>query len=141
EAALQRVLGDRAGERIGREGAGAAAEHVAGKLVEHDDKRQRALRRLLPMAQPASRPGLIRGKKGRANDGVECVVLREPLVRSSRLPERNHLLWRAHARGCAYARRRTGARSVGHTRTSPVWIRSYRSLSSRTKDWLAGSLK
>src|SRR5262245_51312620 len=108
EAALQRAVCARAGERIGRKGAGAAAEHVARKLVEHDDERQRSGRRRLPRAQPPGRRGLIGGEKARANGGVEGIVLGEPFVGTGGLPEPDDFFRRAEA--CR----------VRHTRTWPV---------------------
>ena len=47
EAARDRAVGDGAGQRIGRERPHAAAEHVAGKLVEQNDEGEGALRRVL----------------------------------------------------------------------------------------------
>src|SRR6516225_12494851 len=48
EPASHGAIGDGAPAPIARVGAPVAAEHVARELVEHDDERQRALRRLLP---------------------------------------------------------------------------------------------
>src|SRR5262245_44511845 len=51
EAAGNRTLGDRARIRVGRKGAGLAAEHVTRELVEHDRQRQRAFGSLLPVRE------------------------------------------------------------------------------------------
>ena len=59
EAARERALGDRAGQRIGGEGARIAAEHVARELVEHDDERERALGGLLPVGKLAGGGRLV----------------------------------------------------------------------------------
>src|SRR5262249_29385037 len=62
EAARDRAPRNLSRERIGREGARAAAEHVAGKLVEHDDEGERALRGLVP-GEPAGGRRLVGRKK------------------------------------------------------------------------------
>src|SRR5712671_6084320 len=48
EAAGERPPGRGASKSVGFIRACKTAEHVARKLIEHDDQRQRALRRLLP---------------------------------------------------------------------------------------------
>src|SRR6185295_18637383 len=64
-----------------------AAEHVARKLVEHDDKRERALRGRLPFGQPAGNRGLVGAKEFLADLRVEGRILGEPLVRPRLAPE------------------------------------------------------
>src|SRR5712691_10155244 len=54
EPAGDRTAGNGTRERIGQIGARVAAEHVAGKLVEHDGERQRALWRVLPSCELAA---------------------------------------------------------------------------------------
>src|ERR1043166_6254454 len=53
--ALERAVGGRARQRIGREGARLAAEHVARELVEHDHQRERVFGGVLPGGQLAGR--------------------------------------------------------------------------------------
>src|SRR3954465_1319698 len=48
EAALESAIGDGAGDRIGLVGPRPSAEHVARKLIENEDERERALGRRLP---------------------------------------------------------------------------------------------
>src|SRR5262249_52420689 len=62
------------------------AEHVARKLVEYDDERERAFRCVIPR-QPSGGRGLVGRKKTCADLGVEGGVLREPLVRPGGAPE------------------------------------------------------
>src|SRR5262245_10983138 len=63
EPASDGAIGDGARDPIARVGAPVAAEHVARELVEHDDERQRALRRLLQGASLPSRPACQRQEK------------------------------------------------------------------------------
>ena len=49
EAVEDGAAGNGACQRIGGESARLAAEHVARKLVEQDEQRQRALRRYAPI--------------------------------------------------------------------------------------------
>src|SRR5262249_27363734 len=56
EAARDRALGHRAGHRIGCEGAGVGAKHVARELIEQEDEGERVLRRGLPHRRRAGRP-------------------------------------------------------------------------------------
>ena len=48
-----------------------AAEHVARKLVEQDEQRERAFRRLLPGGELAGRRGFVDGEKAPADFVVE----------------------------------------------------------------------
>ena len=86
-AALERAIGGRARERIGREGARVAAEHVARELVEHDHQRERVFGGRLPGGKLAGRGGLIGREEFLADLGVERVVAREPFVRPGLAPE------------------------------------------------------
>src|SRR5215467_6524517 len=113
EPALDSAIGDGAGNSIGLVGARVAAEHVARELVEHDDERERTLRRLLPGRKLAVAAGVPEARKARRDIGVEGCVLLEPLVGAGRAPERQHL---------PGADRLGGARD--HSRTSPPLIRS-----------------
>src|SRR6516164_8558446 len=56
EPASDGAIGDGAGDTVGLVGARVAAEHVARELVEHDDERERTLRRFLQGASLPSRP-------------------------------------------------------------------------------------
>ena len=63
EPATDGAIGDGAGNTVGLVGAPVAAEHVARELVEHDDERERTLRRLLQGASLPSRPVCQRQEK------------------------------------------------------------------------------
>src|SRR5262249_33807977 len=114
--------------RVGRVGARAAAKHVARELIEHDQQRERARRRLLPGAETAGGGSLIDRQKALADRGVERIVLDEPLVGAGRLPEGDDLLGCYRRNGCLGRCRcddRRGSRPCGalaQTRTSPCWI-------------------
>src|SRR5262249_43872629 len=113
EPALDSAIGDGAGNPIGLVGARGAAEHIARELVEHDDERERTLRRLLPRRELAVAAGLPEARKARRDLGVEGRVLLKPLVGAGRAPECEHLL---------EADRLGGPRD--HSRTSAFLIRS-----------------
>src|SRR5258706_4436828 len=91
----------RRGERQGvdRERARRASEHVARKLVEHDDQRERGERGGLPAFALAARSALPDGEKAAADFRVERLRLLEPqLARPAALarmrrtePEIQHL--------------------------------------------------
>jgi hypothetical protein len=115
EPATDGAIGDGAGNTVGLVGAPVAAEHVARELVEHDDERERTLRRLLPGRELAVAAGLPEARKARRDLGVEGRVFLEPLVRASGTPECEHL----HG-----ADRLGGARARDHSRTSAFLIRS-----------------
>src|SRR5439155_10754566 len=70
----------RRGERQGvaRERARRAAEHVARKLVEHDDQRKRSERGRLPAFALAARSALPGSEKPAADFRVERFRLLEP---------------------------------------------------------------
>src|SRR5712671_7003491 len=89
EAARDRARRDLARQRIGREGAGISAEHVARKLVEHDQERERALRISIP-GQLARGRSLVSSTEVTADLGVEAGVLLEPFVRPGGAPEGEH---------------------------------------------------
>src|SRR5215470_10811124 len=91
EPASDGAIGDGAGNPIGLVSARVAAEHVARELVEHDDERERTLRRLLPGRKLAVAAGLPEAKKAPRELGVEGRVLLEPLVGAGRAPECEHL--------------------------------------------------
>src|SRR5712691_4320123 len=114
EPASDGAIGDGAGNPVGRVGAPVAAEHVARELVEHDDERERTLRRLLPGRELAVATGLPEARKARRDLGVEDRVLLVPLVRASGTPECKDL----HG-----ADRLGGARDRDHSRTSAFLIR------------------
>jgi hypothetical protein len=117
EPASDGAIGDGAGNTVGLIGAPVAAEHVARELVEHDEERERTLRRLPPVRELAVAAGLPEARKARRDLGVEGRVLLEPLVGPGRAPECKHL-HRPDDFGGA------GALAGGHSRTSPVLIRS-----------------
>ena len=68
EAALDGAIGDGAGSRIRLVGARLPAEHVAGELIEHDDERERALRRRLPACKPGRRRPRARARQKARRD-------------------------------------------------------------------------
>src|SRR5215472_6971174 len=116
EPASDGAIGDGAGNPIGLVGAPVAAEHVARELVEHDDERERTLRRLVPV-QLAVAAGLPEARKAQRDLGVEGRVLLEPLVGPGRAPECEHLHRPDRLGGGA-------ARAGDHSRTSSALIRS-----------------
>src|SRR3954464_15781118 len=134
EAALESAIGDGAGDRIGLVGPRPFAEHVARKLIENEDERERALWRRLPRCELVIRGRAPERAKARRDLGVESVVLGKPFVRAGGAPEREHL----------HRRDRRGRRCdgiAGHSRTRPAVMSSYSAGSSRTKALLRGSLK
>ncbi len=78
ELPVQRVAQDRACGRIGGERAGVAAKHVARKLIEHDDQRNAAGRRLAPPVERARGGPPVQSGKTRAYRRVERGVPLEP---------------------------------------------------------------
>ena len=56
ETALESAIGDGAGDRIGLVGPRLSAEHVARKLIENEDQRERALGRRLPRRKHFHKP-------------------------------------------------------------------------------------
>src|ERR687893_2017609 len=81
---IQRVLdgGPGALERrpVGCVGASVATEHVAGELVEHDDKRQAAPRIVAPAIEVACGGLLVETGESVRDPGVELGVFAEPLL-------------------------------------------------------------
>src|SRR2546423_274881 len=133
EAAADCALGDAAGELVGRVRVPVVAKHVARKLVERDDERERAFRGLLPVRQLTRAGGVPEREKAPPDVEIEVRALLEPFVGSGRAPECEHV-GRAD-RGCA------GRGAAGHRRSSPELIRSYSAGSTRTNAWRCASLK
>src|SRR5262245_27331423 len=76
-------------ERVGGESPRVTAKHVARKLIEKDEQRERALRALLPIGQ-FSGSGRLKGfEKSLPDLLVEACILVEPPVRPRRAPKRN----------------------------------------------------
>src|ERR1700750_312745 len=75
EPASDGAIGAGAGNPVGLVGAPVAAEHIARELVEHDNERERALRRRLPGRELAVAAGLPEAGKARRDLGVEGRVL------------------------------------------------------------------
>src|SRR5579862_3337249 len=90
EAAVKRPAGDGARQRIGRKGASIAAKHVAGKLIEQDDKSERAFGARFLRREFTARRGLVQRQKPRRNRPVEVFVLLEPSLRPRFAPERDN---------------------------------------------------
>jgi hypothetical protein len=96
-------------ERLGirREGPRLAAEHVARKLVEYNDEREAAVRRVGPVSEQACRGVLVKRQEARADLGVEGRALDEPVLGVLDEPEAQNL----------------GGLGVGHHRCHCVVIR------------------
>jgi hypothetical protein len=77
-----------ASQRIGRERAGAIAEHVPGELVEQNQERERSLRGLFESREIAPRRCLMDCQKPRPDGLVEIFVDLEPSVGPGLAPER-----------------------------------------------------
>src|SRR5690606_13174521 len=90
EAALDRPRRHAERLAVGGEGAGAAAEDVARKLVGEEDQGERAVRALLPAVELARRGG-VDGRAVAAAGVVEGVAAGEPARRAGLPPERQHL--------------------------------------------------
>ena len=110
-APRDRPFGNRARRRIGRERARVAPEQVAGKLIEQQQERQRAVRRRLPVLEPAGCRSLAGRKESCADLGIQGVVALEPFRRPGRAPEREYRF------GVGNALR------TRHTRTAPATMR------------------
>src|SRR4051794_11160947 len=115
EPAADGPIGDRAGECIGGESAGAVTKHVPRELVEYDHKRQRALGRVLPMRQAPGDGCFVGGQKATRDLGVEVAILCVPFVRPGSAPESQHLSGLCNGAVCC---------SVSHKRTWPARMRS-----------------
>ena len=91
EAASKGSVRDGARQRVGRERVGAAAEHVAGKLVEQNHQRKRAFRGFFESREIAPCRRLMNRKKPRPDRQVEFVILLEPFFRPRFPPEGNNV--------------------------------------------------
>src|SRR5258708_25704129 len=80
EPASDGAIGDGAGSTVGLVGAPVAAERVARELVEHDDERERTLRRLLPGRELAVAPALPEPRNTRRDLGLAGRLLLAPRV-------------------------------------------------------------
>src|SRR3954470_23248770 len=79
ESARNRAFGHAARERVSCESIGFGTKHVAWKLIEHDDKRERRFRCSLP-ASERSRGSVAPQRLEAGRDlGIERRVLFEPL--------------------------------------------------------------
>src|SRR5215475_1106083 len=79
-------------ERIGGERPRVAAKHVARKLVKKDEKRESALRALLPIGRFSGSGRLMGFEKPSPDLVVESFILVEPPIRSRRPPERDNFV-------------------------------------------------
>src|SRR6185503_16033152 len=91
EAVEDGAARQRARLRVGGEGALVAAEHVARKLVEQDQQRQRAFGAVFPRRQLAGGGGLMQRQEAPADFVVERRILLAPALRSDIAPERHDL--------------------------------------------------
>ena len=98
EAAFDRPSRDGERQRVGRKGARRAAKHVAWKLVEHDDKRERAFSLAFPVAELAELGRLMRDEEFLRYLMVELRVGFEPTLRPGLPPEGKHLFGRRDLR-------------------------------------------
>jgi hypothetical protein len=94
EPAVDRAAGGGAGERIGGKRSGAAAEHVARELVEHDDVSQRTGRLVLPVAEQSFDRGGMKVLEFIADFGVDGGILHEPSLRTAGAPITQHVVSR-----------------------------------------------
>src|SRR5262249_41705928 len=106
EAAGQRAIGYGEGQRVGGIAARVTPKHVARKLIEDDDQRQRAVACGFPIGKLACRRCFVGAEKAPTDFGVERIVLGEPLVLACGAPESEHF-----------------ARRSDHSRTSPLSMR------------------
>src|SRR5712691_13246337 len=111
-------------DRIGRECARGTSKHVAWKLVEHDDERERALRLLFPACELAEFGGLMRDEEFFQYPMVKFRVGFEPALRPRLPPERKHLIRRCDLchrffMTCAQKKASTGGQSL----IAPDWMR------------------
>lgn len=91
ESPRHREVGERAGVRIGGVGPRLAAKHVAGRLVEKEDQRQRAGGRFTPwQIAPRRRP--IDPVEPCGHCGVKSLVDRKPPLRSGFNPKINDII-------------------------------------------------
>jgi hypothetical protein len=98
-------------KRIGCESIGFATKHVARELIEHEDERERRLRRGFPVSErPGARVTPQRLEAGH-DFGIERSVLFEPFVLPGGTPKGEHI-------SCAIVI--AGA----HSRTFPLTMRS-----------------
>jgi hypothetical protein len=81
-------------QRVGGEGMARVAEHIPRKLVQQDQQGQRALRSLRPVIQLAPGRHEVRRLEPLPEQGVEGVVLCEPLRRARFFPEADDVRWR-----------------------------------------------
>ena len=88
EAARERPVRHGTRQRIGGERAGAVAKHIARKLVEQDDKRERSFRAFFERRELGPCRGLVRCQKSPPDRSVEIVIPVEPSPRPCRAPER-----------------------------------------------------
>lgn len=84
---FQGPVGEHPCQWVGGEGVARAAEGVARKLVQQDQQGQRALRRPGPVIQLPPGSGEMRRLEPFPEQGVESVVLGEPLGWSGVFPE------------------------------------------------------
>src|SRR5262249_53106490 len=87
ESVRDRVLRNSERLFVRGEGALAAAEQVARELVEEDEERIGALRRVLPIGQFPGGGGFMGRQEALPDLGVQGVVLGEPFLRAGSAPE------------------------------------------------------
>ena len=91
EAVKDGAAGDRPRQRVCGEGARLPTEHVARKLVEQDQQRERTLRALLPFGVLGGGGDLVEAEKMPADFVIERGVLFKPALGADVAPERDHV--------------------------------------------------
>jgi len=115
-----RPVRDRPRRRIGRECLGRTSKHVARELVEHDHKRERALRVVFPCAEFAQRGCRVGRQKLRLDGQVEFVVFLEPALTPGFAPERVDFGRCGDTHKCPHGKRGLGLRARNTPVTSAV---------------------
>jgi hypothetical protein len=94
KTALDWATGGGTRERVRRERSGGAAEHVARKLVEHADKRQRTSRTVLRVAERSGNGRPVDALEFGVNLSVHGDVFHEPSLRAQCAPIDEHIAGR-----------------------------------------------
>src|SRR6201747_2794141 len=81
-------------QRVAGIGSRMAAKHVAGKLVEHNDERERTVVTRFPRGQLAGDGSLPNAQIPRTHFHVEIVVARVPAIWTGIAPESQNAGWR-----------------------------------------------
>ena len=110
------AIGRRTGKQVSRKSRWTAAEHVAGKLIEHDQKSKRSLRVIIPTGKQAVGCRRVKRSEFVADFSVGVVALGKPSVRTERAPIGKHV-------GDGWQRRIGRSIARNHNLMSPATIR------------------